>query len=426
MSEELSHACIDPLDVLCNVLHSTSTTNELSDNEINQLLPPTFTNTDSSFGITVVNSNKVIAKNVDKEVFDKLNELIKQANQLRKSDYIVACDAANPYSRLRTSYQFSFVSYHAIVLANIQAVYSILGLSDSNPIVPIRNNLNFVCVNDGPGAWVDYVKWCVPMSQGVGISKDPWAFKCVPQGFDIYKGQMGRSKGDIVTEWENFTEYVMNKDYQIDLFLLSNLSNNVSLNTQDPISYEQANTNLLIACAYTCLMSSRSMQLADVDTQPLSLEEIDAGEREDDKQEISVGAMAVFRLPSTYTQVIEDIIYLISYCYEWVTLFKPCTQEPTDPDLYLICWNYTSRDKGTQVALILKDILLQKENKSIKSILLGPNDKLAKWLSYVNSAFARMQIFSLAYATQQLQYQFDKDLARLLLMMELPGTLTYK
>lgn len=252
-----------------------------------------------------------------RELTDKLSAMKETKIDPKYSDiYTYAYREANPYRIGRSIFS---MSEYSVVLANIDAIFNVTGTSSSvssaNPypkpdIGQPGVNFRYSTLADGPGGFTKYVQYRIPKSYGYGMSKwyanderklnwqrselDPNRFEFITGGADT------KGIGDLTNEYMALLQHAKG--------------------TGEPLNAVYANggvgSNEISAIKLLLIEMYITIVL------------------------LKAGGDAVIRIGDTMTTAMVEAIYLFTYSFENVFVFKPCSTNLATMERYLICKKY--------------------------------------------------------------------------------------
>ncbi len=230
-------------------------------------------------------------------------------------------DQTNPYESLKSG---PFFNRAGLKLANIDAVfhltYSEGGMGDPQNYL---SEYHFATLADGPGSFVQYFQYRNPLCTGVGVTlkkvgKDEslnWNLDMLDVArFTPYNGD---GVGDLTTEAETIVTWCRNR--WNDGYDLVTADGGFELEGEAEYkNQEQLSARLVTSEAMVALSLVRP-------SDPNNPQELH-----------QKGGHMVLKLVGCSTFHTCHLIYLISTCFEEVTLFKPVSSRPSNNELYLV------------------------------------------------------------------------------------------
>lgn len=224
-------------------------------------------------------------------------------------NFLTARDTTNPFETIGRSI---FMTRAAVKLANIDAVFNVSGDVFSFDRKSSTNNLTFCDVAAGPGGFTQYLQYRYPNSIGYGMtlrSKNlDWNTSLLNmQRFTPFYG--ADNNGDLYKSWQQFVDFVLKQQPKgVDLvtadggFDVEEGGDRTLLQKQEFLS-----SRLLVVQSLVGIACTR------------------------------VGGNFVLKVFDTVTQISAQVLYLLSQCFEQLTMFKPVTSRPANAERYLIC-----------------------------------------------------------------------------------------
>lgn len=239
--------------------------------------------------------------------------------------------AVNPYEELGKG---PFMNRAALKLANIDAIYKFTGQLNgmNDPIV--RDTLfRYAAIADGPGGFVQYLQFRVPGSRGSGItwkSDTPefdWDTRNIRMDtFFPFEGTTPGNPGDIFAQWEQYTKYVM--DTTIVGVDLCTGDAGIEMEGNEQLQ-ESANFRLLLVQSLIALLVVKKKERAENAFDPAHPED---------------GGSFILKVYNTSHPVTLQLIYVLSCCFENISMFKPVSSRPANSERYLVCMKCRYRE----------------------------------------------------------------------------------
>lgn len=262
-----------------------------------------------------------------------------------------------------------FTTKESVKLANISWVFELEGPRRSS-VDPIYEDdgygFTFCDLCGGPGGFTEYLLWRHANVNGFGMTlespedltnENNWNRKIVCFGgrFTIITGPQN---GDINAGVSELTRVAVETG-QIGLLLGDGIVGGLySQNLREVV-----NTRLIVTEILLSLNLVRS------------------------------GGHFVLKIFDTNTKIMSDLIYLLTFAYTEVYIFKPSSSDPFDSERYLVCKNrYSSQIDTTYISELLqvvKDKLDQ--GLYVDSILTNISDEYLIWLGEHNTISNEMQ-----------------------------------
>lgn len=319
-------------------------------------------------------------------------KLIEERNQLRSKFRSIPYEVIrmhNPFEMIGT---VGYSTRAAIKLANMDAVFKLTGyqnelievsrlLEGASASIPAPTGPFLYCdIAGAPGSWTEYIQRRRNRSRGFGISlrKDsgglPWDLSLLRDktSFEIvdFEG------GDIIKGWKQFVNHVK----------------------RSPGGYPSG-VNLVVA--------DGGVDLESLTGGGKVSEEVYAQQEQKNFSLIfhehlaALGVIAengkfVCKVYDVHTEIMEDLLYLVSFCFGKKYLFKPASSRPANSEAYMIWTDAKPLNDAGRVSAtsFLETASQQVASGKIGSRLLGqeiPQD-FRRWLWTTNNFLLRGQI----------------------------------
>lgn len=213
-----------------------------------------------------------------------------------------------------------FVNQNMTILANIDAVYNLLDVYYAN-FLKRNNNYNFVYLvaQDDEGDFVRYIQYRKTNAYGAGITRENnWNYQYINtvlfapyDGYDL--------TGEITTNYNTFTrDAVETIEEKYGLVLCNdnnNGENNILNNRKQEISFVN---KFIIECivGLTCTSTYGTFVLHAYDL---------------------------------HCHINAQIVYLLSLCFNSVSIIKPFTTDVASGSRYIVCQNKIDSDVGVSL-----------------------------------------------------------------------------
>jgi cap1 methyltransferase len=323
--------------------------------------PNFFENKENNITIFVKKINIHILPEIefcDKQKYEILENLQTQFSQINFNKYR---KLINPFERLGNSI---FSNRAGVKLANIDALFKILNI-DFNINLQNEQKVTFCDIAGGPGSFSEYINFRYQNNVGYGITlKDKsidWNTMILPKNFNIFDG--GDKTGNLFTNSIEFVNFVLkNENEGVDLvvgdggFEIKTKKENLNL------EQEFLSSKLIIFEIYTGLSCLKK------------------------------GGNMLMKFFSTNTKISRDILYIVSLCFEKITLIKPSSSRILNSEKYLFCKN--KKDSVRDYIDILNQVVKKYDNENyVCSFIEGKeNIEFDKWLIEINNKFIDKQI----------------------------------
>lgn len=306
-------------------------------------------------------------------VDDKLLEALKVAKrEFGAPEFRSARDAVYGFSKLGSSI---FSSRSALHLAAVDYALHVTGKWSSFEMYDdIAYGVVDLCA--APGSWTEYVYYRHPRATGVGISlisDNPevpkWSEKLAVTPGTFTKWTKGQ--GDLYTQWDKF-EAPLSDLVMFDAGFPE---------SKDKPAEEQVETQeyrysrLWTAAVCVSLRTSKP------------------------------GANAVFKVFDLFSEYSAQLLYLMSWCWKEIVLYKPPTSRPLNAEVCIVCRGF--KGSGTAQQLINSAMIKFTDSQNAVKIFSNhlPSD-FVDWLKSRNDALVKGQIDA---STTVLHYMYNLE-----------------
>ena len=274
------------------------------------------------------------------------------------SDFLRLC---NPYEISNTSI---FMDRAGVKLGNCDSIFNLTQLITGSQIEQARNGRFVYCdIAGAPGAWTQYVQFRRPESFTYGISLNdptqPWKTNLFDtQRFQAYYGP--DNTGDLFKHAVNFGMYVKgNEALGVDM-----AGADGGFSVEDERYQEIKHTRLILSECIAAILS------------------------------LKVGGTFILKMFSTLTKFSADLIYLLSWCFDTVYLFKPMSSRKGNSEKYFI--GLALRHSIQDVLNIFIEVYNTWKEQPYESycsqILNTLPEDFTKWLTEMNHVFIRSEL----------------------------------
>ena len=175
-----------------------------------------------------------------------------------------------------------FINRDSIVLSDIDAVFNFTNQVQGYIIKQNTLDYSFATMDDGPGGFTEYLLYRRPNAYGYGITPSslhslPFSKRIDSSRFNTYPGE-----GILKDEYKGFIKFVKGVE-PVGMDVVVGNSNSTTI--LSPLNYM---VQLIVGL-----------------------------------QTIKIGGTFVCRIPDLNTNLIKDLLYITSQCFEKITLFKP-------------------------------------------------------------------------------------------------------
>ncbi len=309
-----------------------------------------------------------IPLHVDQIAYNNLQTAKNAFSRFDPKQYEIARNNANPFEKIGKSI---FITRAAVKLANIDAVHKIT--PDVFTLDKQRSNkpFTFCDVAAGPGSFTQYLQYRFPNSIGYGITLSN------VKGLDWNKSVIDMNKftpfygddntGNLYTHWKNFSNYVLEKQPSgVDLVVADG-----GFET-DIHSEQEFLSSRLILCESIIGINCTK-----------------------------IGGDFVLKVFDTVTDISAQTLYILSMCFDFITLFKPVSSRPANAEKYLLC--KTKRPNTALFSQLLENVLnAYTDTRMINSFLNYLPDNFTDWLTEENTNGVKEQSLAVKDILMQL------------------------
>lgn len=283
----------------------------------------------------------------------------------RGDKFEIARLETNPFEEIKNSI---FIGRAAIKLANIDTIFNITDEIFTFDNMQSSKQITFCDIAAGPGGFTQYLQFRHPNSKGYGMTKrEPkldWNTRVLNmEKFKTFYGS--DDTGDLYTGWLQFCELVLRENPQgVDLIMgdggfdLEKGPNiNELLRKQEFLS-----SRLLLVEALVGIMCTK------------------------------IGGNFVLKCFDTVTDLSAQLIYILSLCFDKITIFKPVSSRPANSERYIICKKRHSEIKH-YIDILREAALLYTSDMYIDNMISNtlPADYI-KWLTDINNKSIDLQL----------------------------------
>ena len=261
---------MDPSIILCRYKNSFQQNGEI----------PSVLHTYVSSGKTDNNKQSNEYKKSERVLHDI--ELFDQVNNYRFDRRYI--DLYDPFHNTPIK---PFMSRDTITLANIDSVFNFSKHTQGYIIKQDTKDFSFAVIDDGPGKFVEYILYRNPNSYGYGISKVPYNDLILDvTHFNIIRGKSGTS--NIEKDYKSFIKTIRTVEATgVDIVIADYPNNKIT------------SMNFMVKLI-TCLSI------------------------------INIGGTFVSKI--SLNDELIDLLYIVSQCFDKITLFKPISTSFSDKD----------------------------------------------------------------------------------------------
>ena len=283
--------------------------------------------------------------------------LQKVKDSFEAEGFIQARDATNPFEQIGRSI---FMNRAAIKLANIDTVHHVTNETFTFDTKRSNTEFSFCDIAAGPGGFTQYIQYRFPNAQGYGMTlkheKLDWSTRFLNmKQFTSFYGPDGT--GDLYTNWNHFIQYVQTQQ-----------PNGVDLTTADGGFDLEDNMDKTLLHRQEFLSSRLLITQAVVG---ISITKF--------------GGNFVLKVFDTVTNLSAQVLFILSQCFERISIFKPVSSRPANSERYFIG---IDRRDGIQpyIELLSEAALAYQDEIYLESLFTNTlPQNFTNWLIKVNS-----------------------------------------
>ena len=343
----------------------------MSDYPVYSPPPPSYSPSSPSPSPPSPTSTNISQDIVNIELYTEVETKKKKYSELESREFVRRRNVANPYEDVSSDL---FINRAALKLANIDAVFHLIE-DIGGMLEPQINNqyMRYACIAEGPGSFVQYIQYRNPQAFGHGITLDTgdslaWDIKSINMSkFDI--NYVGKVKGDVINEWKQFSKYVLQTSGPIYLVTADGgveASHLWDKSGKQQDTQETLNLELIRAEALTALtICERTVDLGP------------------NSGGLKIGGHFVLKIFDSITRGTIQIIYILTKCFQKVSIFKPVSSRPANSERYVVCMGMRMSDVVDPWIPIMEskqDISMEKE--------------FIEWIKKNNDDSMRLQLWS--------------------------------
>ncbi len=344
--------------------------------------------------ISINDYPKIINVNIN-----NYNTLQKIKDAFDVEGFVDARNRMNPFENIGRSI---FMNRAAIKIANIDAVHHVTNKIFTYKDRKSNDAFTFCDVAAGPGGFTQYLQYRFPLSKGYGMTLKTegldWNRRLLDMSrFEPFYGSDGT--GDLYRNAIQFIDFVLKKHYQgVDL-VMGDGGFELDTDQYDKDVYKKQE-----------FLSSRLLL-----SQCL----------------IGVGCTKhhgnfVVKLFDTVTNFSSQLIYLLSLCFNRITIFKPVSSRPANAEKYLICMD-RNRSIQSYYQILLEAYTSYSDNIYIDSLYVEPPSKsFTLWITQNNNMNVNSQLIASGNILLDLKGQSptlpEYNIPKFLIIWHLPDT----
>jgi cap1 methyltransferase len=274
-----------------------------------------------------------------------------------------------------------FMNRAAVKMANMDAVFSLLWdpkLKADEEFIKNPQSLIFADLCGGPGGFSEYILWRCPNSKGYG--------------FTLKNTTVDKYSSGINNDWHltKFNQYCNINNFQIE-YGNDGTGNILHLNNIEDLSKKtQQQVDIAVGDG------GFDFDSGDVTRQEVEMYDLLTGQILMALRILKNGGSFLLKMFNTNTKYTVDLLELLSYVFENISIFKPVSSRPANAERYLICKNYTYNET---IVKLLTDVLSQinladkqKSNVKVISLLKETDPRLSAYLRLVNDEDQQIQL----------------------------------
>lgn len=390
-----SFECEDPLDILCEIPRPFYPLREVSDLT---LCPIYHSNREIQIPIVKVRKGVSKSKFIQEAISENLKNHTRRIRELSQDELEDEAATYDPYHELGN---LSYTTRN-VPPKNVLAIHAIFTVYD---FPSFEGEFHYLCIDAGYGGWVKFIQDKYPQSYGYGMTlegQEDWNYKMI----DVRRFQplYGNStSGDIRIEKDWLVNLILQKTGKLNMVTCESSDGGILTLTSQVI------TGLSLLKSRTIIPPSDRL------IQRLSFEEKENYQDSHLPFQTDGGIMIV-KLEDSSTEIIGQILYLCSRCFESITIYKPAVIEPYYGTRYLICKNFID---ATEVLPILRQI-----DENTSSILQDVPSDFHDWLFHINNKLGSKQdmVSRMILLTPKAPKTPARDASRMMTLLDLKGT----
>ncbi|SNW62954.1 FtsJ-like methyltransferase [Orpheovirus IHUMI-LCC2] len=257
-------------------------------------------------------------------------------------------------------------SRSALKLANVDAVYGILEHMSGLMTTRIGGIIYYVSIGHGTGTFLEYIQYRRSDAIGLGMtlrSLDKPLDKNIIDTSRFYPITGKDGTGNIIKNYQNLIDNAldMSNDGMEYVFANSGMGGD-----ENKVDHELLVSRLLLTEIFVALRTLRV------------------------KSALGKGGIFVCRVFDTVTPLSLDILWLLSICFESVSIIKPVTSRRSESEKYVVAYNLREHGIVNPVSELISKILDKygelKEGETIVRILADGTipGQFKEWLTDIN------------------------------------------
>jgi cap1 methyltransferase len=319
---------------------------------------------------------------VDMELYNQLLDVKSQYSHYDKNLFNRARSLANPFEQIGNSI---FMDRASIKLANIDAVYNLTDTFGGSLKPREDGRFYYVDIAGGPGGFTQYIQYRMTDSLGYGITlktsnnlewntKEINMDKFIPiYGFD--------GTGNLYTNWSEFVASVRIQFPSGVTLAMGDGGFEVFSERENKLENEKNEETVL-------LEKNEAYAQQEFKTSRLLLVQILTGIKC-----VRDGGKFMVKVFDTVTRLTAQLLYIVSNCFDKISIFKPISSRPANSERYLICEGKRSNTQDYE-AILVEASQRYSENLNIINLIDDQNipEEFLNWLFEQNSNSFNLQI----------------------------------
>lgn len=296
----------------------------------------------------------------DEEKYKLLNEI---KNRFNSDKFSISRDAMNPFEQLgRIGYRSIFMNRAAIKLANIDAIFHLTKHLGGMIRMRVDDDFSFCDVAAGPGGFTEYIQFRQERAKGYGMTIRgdlDWKFSSLDMGrFMAFYGD--DNTGNLYKNWEWFVKRIIDMEGDGTDLVMGDGGFEIS-EGEDFSRQEWLSTRLLLCQILIGIGCCRP------------------------------GGNFLVKIFDTVTEISAQLIYILSCCFETITIFKPVSSRPANSERYMICKG-KKESVGQYYNLLKQAADLYTDETVLSQIIKSVPEDFMIWLREQNELSINRQI----------------------------------
>ncbi len=376
-----------------------------------EVLPKSYDVTGSSnftpqLSISLTTNSHSPARYVNLDRYNLLQDLKSRYKYISPKDFSLLVDLTNPYNE--DTYKVQLNNTNAMTravlkLANIDAVYHVTNHVTGLMKKQVNNpSFKYAVLADGPGGFVQYIQyrnaaavgWGITLKDSAKASGSDWNLNILKNGtFNVYN----RNNGNIIAEWKNFAREVR-LGTQVGADLCTADGGFEITGDENLLNQEFLSSNLILSEVASGLMLLRGSDGSN-DDQP-NIKPTDSNEDKAteilikaEERKYEYGGNYVLKIFGCVTRITAEMIFVLTQCFDRVSIFKPVSSKPANSELYCVCMHRRSDAIVQPWIDMLEEVMNSYNDTSIvESFLKDLPQDYENWLTTENNRYIESQI----------------------------------